>query len=96
MRTGAWACYATPMPIDPELLAMLVCPVTKQELLYISASDGEPACLLSVSARLRYRIEAEVPVLLREEAVALDEAGVERLRLRAQRGAEPSTDVNKT
>jgi hypothetical protein len=62
----------------------------------VRASEGEPACLLSVSGRLRYRIEAEVPVLLREEAVALDDVGMERLQRRAQLGGSPAAPADKT
>jgi uncharacterized protein len=59
--------------LDPELLAVLVCPIAKQPLLYVPGVEGHDDCLLSVAARVRYRIEDRVPVLLVEEATAVDD-----------------------
>ena len=50
--------------IDPKLLEILVCPVTKGKLEY-NASDEE---LISKSARLAYPIRDGIPVMLQEEA----------------------------
>ena len=55
--------------VDPRLLEILVCPVTRGPLTYDRAK-GE---LVSASARLAYPIRAGVPVMLPEEARALDE-----------------------
>jgi uncharacterized protein len=63
------------MPLAPELLAVLVCPKSKQPLVYFEAE----AFLLCPASRLRYRIEDEVPVLLVDEATELAEAEVTRL-----------------
>jgi len=54
--------------IDPRLLEILVCPVTRGPLTY----DRERAELVSASARLAYPIRDGVPIMLPEEARALD------------------------
>jgi uncharacterized protein len=51
--------------IDPELLALLVCPLTRTPL----RQEGEE--LLSDEAELAYPIREGVPVLLVEEARSL-------------------------
>ena len=58
--------------MDPKLLEMLVCPVTKGPLVY----DREKQELVSKSARLAYPIRDGIPVMLEEEArrLAPDEA----------------------
>ena len=55
--------------IDPRLLEILVCPVTRGALTY----DRAKAELVSASARLAYPIRDGVPVMLPEEARELDE-----------------------
>jgi uncharacterized protein YbaR (Trm112 family) len=55
--------------IDPRLLEILVCPVTKGPLEY----DREKAELISRSAKLAYPIREGVPIMLPEEARALEE-----------------------
>lgn len=50
--------------IDPKLLEILVCPVTKGSLSY----DREANELVSRSARLAYPVRDGFPVLLEEEA----------------------------
>lgn len=52
------------MSVDPELLAILVCPVTRGPLRYDPAA-GE---LISETAGLAYPVRDGVPVLLVEEA----------------------------
>ena len=56
------------MTIDPDLLAILVCPLTRQPLRY----DEAPQELVSEAAGLAYPIRDGVPVLLVEEARTLD------------------------
>jgi uncharacterized protein YbaR (Trm112 family) len=58
----------TPGEIDPRLLEVLVCPLTHTALDYDRAA-GE---LISRAARLAYPIRGGVPVMLPEEARALD------------------------
>jgi hypothetical protein len=62
---------ATPAPVDPRLLEILVCPVTKGPLRYDRAR-GE---LVSDQAGLAYPIRDGIPIMLADEARRLDEAG---------------------
>jgi uncharacterized protein YbaR (Trm112 family) len=55
--------------LDPELLAVLVCPVTRTPLRYDEAA-GE---LLSEAAGLAFPIRDGVPVMLVEEARTIQE-----------------------
>jgi uncharacterized protein YbaR (Trm112 family) len=50
--------------IDPKLLEILVCPVTKTTLEY----DRERQELISRAARLAYPIRDGIPIMLPEEA----------------------------
>lgn len=54
--------------VDPKLLEILVCPVTKRPLEY----DAEKQELISRSAKLAYPIRAGIPIMLPEEARKLD------------------------
>jgi uncharacterized protein YbaR (Trm112 family) len=54
--------------VDPKLLEILVCPVTKGPLRY----DRERQELISKSARLAYPIRDGIPVMLEEEARKLE------------------------
>ena len=56
--------------IDPRLLEVLVCPVTRAPLEYDRAA-GE---LISRAARLAYPIRDGVPIMLPEEARELSDA----------------------
>ena len=58
------------VPVDPRLLEILVCPLTKGPLEYDRA-HGE---LVSRSAGLAYPIRDGIPIMLPEEARRLDEA----------------------
>ena len=55
--------------VDPRLLEVLVCPVTRAPLTYDRAK-GE---LISKAARLAYPVRDGVPVMLPEEARQLGE-----------------------
>ncbi len=55
--------------LDPRLLEILVCPVTRGPLVY----DRDAGELLSKSAGLAYPIRAGVPIMLPEEARTLSE-----------------------
>ncbi|TAG05426.1 MAG: Trm112 family protein [Betaproteobacteria bacterium] len=61
--------------MNPKLLEILVCPVTKGALIY----DKANAELISKSARLAYPIRNDIPVMLEEEARALTDAEIEAL-----------------
>lgn len=54
--------------IDPKLLELLVCPMTKGSLTY----DAEKQELVSKSARLAYPIRDGIPILLADEARVLE------------------------
>ena len=56
--------------IDPRLLEILVCPLTKGPLVY----DAEKQELVSEQAGLAYPIRDGIPIMLVEEARALDDA----------------------
>jgi uncharacterized protein YbaR (Trm112 family) len=57
-----------PCPVDPRLLEILVCPLTKGPLEY-DAAAGE---LISRRAGLAYPIRDGIPIMLIEEARKLD------------------------
>jgi uncharacterized protein YbaR (Trm112 family) len=50
--------------IDPELLEILVCPMTRNKLIY----DADAQELISEAAGVAYPIRNGVPVMLIEEA----------------------------
>ena len=55
--------------VDPRLLEVLVCPLTRGPLVY----DRDRAELVSKTARLAYPVRDGVPVMLPEEARPLDD-----------------------
>jgi uncharacterized protein YbaR (Trm112 family) len=55
--------------VDPRLLEVLVCPLTKGPLVYDRAAQE----LISKEAKLAYPVRDGVPVMLPEEARALSE-----------------------
>jgi uncharacterized protein YbaR (Trm112 family) len=57
----------TAAPVDPKLLEVLVCPLTKGPLEYDRAA-GE---LISRAAQLAYPIRDGIPIMLPEEARTL-------------------------
>jgi len=60
---------AEPSRIDPRLLEILVCPVTKTVLEYDAAHQE----LISRAAKLAYPIRDGIPIMLPEEARVLEE-----------------------
>lgn len=69
--------------IDRELLAILVCPVSKASL--VASADGDE--LLCAASGLAYPVRDGIPVLLADEARELDAEELEALR----RGAPSPT-----
>ena len=59
--------------MDPKLLEILVCPVTKGPLVY----DKEKQELLPKSARLAYPIKDGIPVMPEDEARRLEPHEIE-------------------
>ncbi len=55
--------------VDPKLLEILVCPLTKAPLRY----DREAQELISDQARLAYPIREGIPIMLVDEARSLDD-----------------------
>jgi uncharacterized protein len=60
--------FHTPTAVDPRLLEVLVCPVTRGILTY----DRERQELVSRGAKLAFPIRDGVPIMLTEEARTLD------------------------
>ena len=60
--------------MDPKLLELLVCPVTKGPLRF----DRERQELVSRSARLAYPVRDGMPILLEQEARVLSDDELER------------------
>jgi hypothetical protein len=57
-----------PSGVDPRLLELLICPITRQPLVYDRASNE----LISKKARLAYPIRSGIPIMLEEEARDMD------------------------
>jgi uncharacterized protein YbaR (Trm112 family) len=56
------------VPVDPRLLEILVCPLTKSTLIYDRAANE----LISEKAGLAYPIRDGIPIMLADEARKLD------------------------
>jgi len=70
------------MALDPQLLDLLACPEDKGPLLYFQ--NG--ALLYNPRTRRRYEIRDDIPILLVDESVVVDDD--EHARLLAQAEAE--------
>jgi uncharacterized protein YbaR (Trm112 family) len=55
--------------VDPKLLEILVCPITKGPLQY----DREKQELISEQAKLAYPVRDGIPIMLEGEARSLDQ-----------------------
>jgi uncharacterized protein YbaR (Trm112 family) len=64
--------------VDPKLLEILVCPLTKAPLVYDRAAQE----LVSVEAGLAYPIRDGIPIMLVDEARPLDD--VEKAKHRSK------------
>lgn len=60
--------FHTPNTVDPRLLEVLVCPVTRGPLTY----DRDANELVSKGAKLAFPIREGVPIMLAEEARQID------------------------
>jgi uncharacterized protein YbaR (Trm112 family) len=60
--------FNTPTSVDPRLLEVLVCPVTRGVLTY----DRDANELVSKGAKLAFPIRDGVPIMLAEEARQID------------------------
>ena len=61
--------------MDKKLLELLVCPVTKTNLIY----DKESQERVSLAARLAYPIRQGIPIMLGDEARQLSDTEMERI-----------------
>ena len=59
-----------PYDVDPKLLEILVCPVTRAALIH----DKQKNELVSKAAGLAYPIRDGIPIMLPEEARELDDS----------------------
>jgi uncharacterized protein YbaR (Trm112 family) len=59
--------------VDPRLLELLACPLTKGPLRY----DAERSELVSEKARLAYPIQDGIPIMLASEARKLEDGPLE-------------------
>ncbi|MFP3944870.1 MAG: Trm112 family protein [Alphaproteobacteria bacterium] len=72
--------------VDPKLLEILVCPVTRGTLHY----DREAQELVSYGAGLAYPIREGIPIMLPEEARELSE--MERAQAKSRRKPAPEAE----
>jgi uncharacterized protein len=77
-----------PGPVDPKLLDLLVCPLTKGPLRY----DRVRQELISEQAGLAYPIRDGIPIMLVDEARPLDEDEAIPEAVRARRRPGPGGD----
>ncbi|MFZ9628874.1 MAG: Trm112 family protein [Ilumatobacteraceae bacterium] len=70
------------MALDPRLLAVLACPVDKGPLYYLGDEGG----LYNPRLRRRYVVQQGIPVMLPDEAVAVDDAEAAALDARIASG----------
>ncbi len=61
--------------MDRKLLELLVCPVTKTNLIYDEAHQE----LVSLAARLAYPIRQGIPIMLSDEARVLSDHDLEKI-----------------
>lgn len=75
------------MTLDARLLEILACPEDKGPLLYFEADDF----LYNPRLQRKYEIRESIPVMLIDEAVAVDDAEHEALLAKAEAaGIEPT------
>jgi uncharacterized protein YbaR (Trm112 family) len=75
------------MPLDPLLIELLACPEDKGPLLYFE----DEATLYNPRLKRVYKIVDEIPVMLIDESVQVDEAEHERLVSKAEAGGAQET-----
>ncbi len=75
------------MGLDPQLLEVLACPEDKGPLLYFENEDA----LYNPRLHRRYPVRDDIPVMLIDEAEAVDDDEHDRLMAKAQaEGIEPT------
>jgi uncharacterized protein YbaR (Trm112 family) len=77
------------MALDSQLLDILACPEDKGPLLYFESED----CLYNPRLKRKYAIKDDIPIMLIDEAEAVDDAEHERLVAKAEaEGIKPTFD----
>jgi uncharacterized protein YbaR (Trm112 family) len=78
------------MALDPQLLEILACPEDKGPLLYFADED----VLYNPRLRRSYAITDGIPVMLIDEATAVDDATHDRLLTKAEaEGIKPTFEA---
>jgi len=78
------------MPLDPQLLEILACPVDKGPLLYFADEDR----LYNPRLQRSYAVVDGIPVMLPDEGAEIDAAEHERLMAKAaSEGITPTFEV---
>jgi uncharacterized protein len=75
------------MALDPKLLEILACPEDKGPLYYLADEDT----LYNPRLKRRYEIRDDIPVMLIDEAHAVDDAEHDRILAKVEaEGIEPT------
>ena len=75
------------MALDPKLLEILACPEDKGPLLYFE----DEATLYNPRLKRRYNVRDDIPIMLIDEAEALDDTEAARLEAKASAdGIQPT------
>ena len=78
------------MALDPQLLEILACPEDKGPLLYFADEQS----LYNPRLRRRYEVRDDIPIMLVDEATAVDDAEHDRLLAKADaEGIRPTFEV---
>ena len=67
------------MPLSPELLSILACPEDKGPLLYFE----DESALYNPRLKRRYAVRDDIPIMLIDEAEAVDDTEAARLEAKA-------------
>jgi uncharacterized protein len=79
------------MALDSKLLEILACPEDKGPLLYFVDEDA----LYNPRLQRKYRVQDDIPIMLIDEAEAVDGAEHERLTKKAEAdGVAPTFDAS--
>ena len=68
------------MALDPQLLEILACPEDKGPLLYFA----DESSLYNPRLKRRYEVRDDIPIMLIDEAEAVDDAEQDRLVAKAE------------
>jgi len=78
------------MALDPQLLEILACPEDKGPLLYFADEQS----LYNPRLKRRYEVRDDIPIMLIDEATAVDDAEHERLVAKAEvEGVRPTFEA---